>query len=78
MSIYHRSGAAVLECECGHQEQVEWERGDAPIYIKEHCEGKVIRQVTHNDGKTPLSERCPSYCCPPAGHPGRPGTDDHR
>ncbi len=69
MSIYHRAGAALLRCLiCSHEELVHWEAGDGPIYIEEHC-GEVMRQVTHNDGTTPLSDPCPSYCCPP-NHPG--------
>lgn len=65
MSIYRQPGAAVLKCAtCEHSEKVEWVAGDLPILIAEHC-GETMRQVTHNDGVTPLSDPCPSYCCPP-------------
>ncbi len=68
MSIYWRAGAAVAKCpSCGFTVKVKWKAGDLPLYLdefaNEHC-GQPMRQVTHNDGETPLSEPCPSYCCP--------------
>ncbi len=64
MSTYLRDGAAILGCrKCDHHERIEWVAGDRPIYVPEHC-GEVMEQLTHNDGKTPLEEPCPSYCCP--------------
>ncbi len=68
MSIYWRDGAALLHCpSCGYQVRVEWKAGDLPLYLDEfyaeHC-GAPMLQMTHNDGVTPLSEPCPSYCCP--------------
>lgn len=62
---YARPGAAVMKCpECGESKRFEWAAGDPFILTPEHCAG-WMRQVTHNDGVTPLEELCPSYCCQP-------------
>lgn len=69
MGRYRSAGAAVVRCgKCGAEFRVEWKAGDAPIYseeIEDHhmgCSGDMV-QLTHNDGKTPLSEPCPADCC---------------
>lgn len=66
MSIYRRSGAALVRClECGHELKLEWEAGDLPIVIPVHCGEVQMLQVTHNDGMTPFTEPCTAGCCPP-------------
>jgi hypothetical protein len=70
VSIYRHPGAAIVRClRCDHEQRIEWEVGDPPIFMPAHCD-TVMVQITHNDGETPVDQPCPAGCCRP-GQIGR-------